>query len=153
MTEDMTMQLARPVTRWSAGSIRITSRVVGAGGISARLGIAPDEQFERGSPMSPRHPSGARRESSVWIRRSGLGDASELADHVRALVGLVDGCREELARLSADCCLELLLGFGSENGQGGCVLPAGLLAQVGALGLDIVLDLYPPESAAAAAQG
>ncbi|UUU44241.1 DUF4279 domain-containing protein [Streptomyces sp. NBC_00162] len=153
MPEDLTMQPVAPVTKWSAGSIRITSRAISASGISVRLGITADEQFERGSLMSPRNPSSARRESSVWIRRSGLCNDSELADHVRTLVGLVDRCREELAHLSADCDLELLLGFGSENGQGGCVLPAGLLSEVGALGLDIVLDLYPPESAATATPG
>lgn len=61
------------------------------------------------------------------------------------LLALVDGHREELASLSADCDLELCLGFGSENGQGDCVLPAPLLSEVGAFGLDVVLDLYPPE--------
>lgn len=130
--------------KWSAGSIRIWSQTVGASEISARLGITADGQFERGSLMSPRNLAGARRESSLWIQHSGLAKDSDLADHVRALVGLVDGCREELAGLSVDCEMDLFLGFGSENGQGGCVLPADLLADVAALGLDIVLDLYPP---------
>jgi hypothetical protein len=129
--------------------MRILSRTVAPGEISDRLGITPDRQFDRGSLMSPRSRTSARRDRNVWIRRSGLSDESDLADHVRALVELVGGRREELARLSADCDLELFLGFGSENGQGGCLLPAGLVAEVGALGLDIRLDLYPPESAAA----
>lgn len=103
--------------------------------------------------MSPRNPTGARRETSVWIRRSGLPDDSDLTDHVRVLVELVDGHREELASLSVDCNLQLFLGFGSENGQGGCVLPARLLTEVGALGLDVVLDLYPPEPTTADASG
>ncbi|MFJ8045452.1 DUF4279 domain-containing protein [Kitasatospora sp. NPDC096147] len=148
MSEDLRMRPAEPVTKWSAGSIRITSATVTAAEISGRLGITADHQFERGSLMSPRNPASARRESSVWIRRSGLPDDSDLTDHVRVLVALVDGRRAELAGLSVDCDLELLLGFGSENGQGGCVLPARLLAEVGALGLDIVLDLYPPEATA-----
>ncbi|WP_405834404.1 DUF4279 domain-containing protein [Streptomyces sp. NBC_01176] len=142
------MQSAGPVTTWSAGSIRITSRTVSVHEISGRLGITADQQFERDSLMSPRNPTSARRETSVWIRRSGLPEDTDLTDHVRALVELLDGRREELAGLSVDCVLELLLGFGSESGQGGCVLPAHLLAEVGALGLDIVLDLYPPEPAA-----
>lgn len=133
-----------PDTKWSAGSIRITSRTVRAEEISARLGIVPDEQFEKGSLTSPRNPGSARRETSVWIRRSGLGSDCRLEEHVAALVRLVDGCHEELTRLSANGDLELYLGFGSENGQGGCVLPAHLLADVAGLGLDIVLDLYPP---------
>ncbi|MFD8425418.1 DUF4279 domain-containing protein [Streptomyces sp. NPDC059466] len=145
MPEDLSMEPAAPVTKWSAGSIRITSRTVTVGEISGRLGIPADQQFERDSLMSPRNPTSARRETSVWLRRSGLPDDSDLTDHVRVLVTLVDGHREELASLSTDCDLELRLGFGSENGQGGCVLPAPLLAEVGALGLDIVLDLYPPE--------
>ncbi|MFE5211900.1 DUF4279 domain-containing protein [Streptomyces sp. NPDC056600] len=147
MPEDLRTQPAALVTKWSAGSIRITSRRLTADEISGRLRIAADQQFERDSPMSPRNPTGARRETSVWLKRSGLPDDTDLADHVRALVALVDGRREELATLSTDCDLELRLGFGSENGQGGCVLPAGLLSEVGALGWDIVLDLYPPEPA------
>lgn len=142
------MQPAAPDTKWTAGSIRITSRTVTAREVSDRLGLTADRQFERGSLLSTRNPGGARRETSVWIRSSGLPDDSDLTDHVRTLVELVDGRREELASLSAACTLDLVLGFGSENGQGGGVLPAHLLAEVGALGLDIVLDLYPPESAA-----
>ncbi|MEU7005417.1 DUF4279 domain-containing protein [Streptomyces sp. NPDC046332] len=151
MPEDLKMQPAAPATKWSAGSLRITSRTVTAEEVSGRLGITADQQFERDSLTSPRNPAGARRETSIWIRRSGLPDDSELTDHVRALVELVDGRREELASLSVDCNLELCLGFGSDNGQGGCVLPARLLAEVGAIGLDVVLDLYPPEPAATVA--
>ncbi|MFB8003918.1 DUF4279 domain-containing protein [Nocardia sp. NPDC056000] len=126
------------------GSIRIWSEAVSASEIAARLGITADRQFERGSLMSPRNPASARRKSSVWIRQSGLSNNSDLADHVRALLGLMGGCREELARLSVDCEMDLFLGFSSGNGQGGCVLPADLVADVAALGLDIVLDLHPP---------
>ncbi len=144
--EDVAMQPRTADMKWSKGSIRIMSQAVRASEISARLGLTADAEFERGSLMSPRNPASARREGSVWVLRSGLPDDRDLAEHVRALVGLVDGCREALGGLSDDCDLELLLGFGSENGQGGCVLPADLLADVAGLGLDIVLDLYPPEA-------
>ncbi|MFF5924416.1 DUF4279 domain-containing protein [Streptomyces flavochromogenes] len=144
MPENLMLRQPMPDTKWSAGSLRITSQTVGASEISARLGIAPDDQFERGSLTSPRNPSSVRREVNVWIRRSGLGSDRWPEEHVAALVRLFDGHREELIRLSDACDLEVVLGFGSENGQGGCVLPAHLLAEVGALGLDVVLDLYPP---------
>ena len=137
----------RTADMWSTGSIRIMSQAVSAREISVRLGLTAGGEFERGSLMSPRNPASARRESSVWVLQSGLPDNSDLAEHVRALVGLVDGCREELGRLSDDCELELFLGCGSETGRGGCVLPTDLLAEVASLGLDIVLDLYPPETA------
>ncbi|MFC1421543.1 DUF4279 domain-containing protein [Streptacidiphilus cavernicola] len=145
--EDVTMQPRTADMKWSTGSIRIMSQAISASEISARLGLAAGEECERGTLMSPRNPASARREGSVWVLQSGLADDRDLAEHVRALVGLVDGCREALGHLSNDCDLELFLGFGSENGQGGYVLPADLLADVAGLGLDIVLDLYPPETA------
>ncbi|MFF5343930.1 hypothetical protein ACFY4H_24955 [Streptomyces althioticus] len=131
-----------PAAKWSAGAIRITSRTAAAG-ISRRLGLAADEHYS--------HTDSGLRPTTVWIRRSGLPDDSDLADHVRVPAALPAPRREELAGLSADCGLELVLGFGSENGQGGCVLPGPLLAEVGALGLDLVLDLYPPDTTAAPA--
>ena len=139
-----------PDTKWSAGSLRITSQTVSASEISACLGIVPDDQFERGTLTSPRNPRSYRREASVWIRRSGLGNDRWLDEHAAALAKLLDGHREELMRLSVACDLELFLGFSSENGQEGCSLPAHLLAEIGALGLDIVLDLYPPTAEDAA---
>ncbi|WP_405136571.1 DUF4279 domain-containing protein [Nocardia sp. NBC_01388] len=144
MSEDVQVQPQSEDRKWSAGSVRLASLTVTASEISARLGIVADKQFEQGSLVSPRHPAGARRKNSLWLRRSGLPNDSDLADHVQTLVDMLNGCREELADLSADCEMELFLGFGSENGQGGCALPADLLADAAALGLDIVLDLYPP---------
>jgi hypothetical protein len=142
--DDLMLQPPMPDTKWSAGSLRITSFTISAAEISARLGIVPDQELERGSLMSPRNPRSRRRESSVWLRRSGLGNDRWLNEHVAVLLGLVSGRREELVRLSADCHLEFFLGFGSADSQGGCVLPARLLAEIGALGVDVVLDLYPP---------
>ncbi|GIG64724.1 DUF4279 domain-containing protein [Phytomonospora endophytica] len=146
MPEDVTVDAFEPSTKWSAGSILITSRTVSPDEISERLRLLPDEQFERGSLTSPRNPSSARRDSNLWARKSGLGSDADLAEHVGALVQLVTGCRDELRLLSVDCDLKLFLGFSSDNGQGGCVLPAPLLAEIGALGFDVVFDLYhPPE--------
>ncbi len=39
---------------------------------------------------------------------------------------------------------ELMLGYGSESGQGGGFLPASLINRISALGLAIDLHLYPP---------
>ncbi|MEV4125744.1 DUF4279 domain-containing protein [Nocardia sp. NPDC049707] len=144
MSEDVEVQPQPEDRKWSAGSVRLASQTVTASEISARLGIVADKQFEQGSLMSPRNSASARRKNSLWLRHSGLPNDSDLADHVRALVDLLDECREGLASLSGDCEMELFLGFGSDHGQGGCALPADLLADVAALGLDIVLDLYPP---------
>ncbi|HEY1180333.1 MAG TPA: DUF4279 domain-containing protein [Phytomonospora sp.] len=144
MPEDLTVDPFEPSTKWSAGAIRIASRTVNADEISERLGLVPDEQYERGSLTNPRNPSSPRYDSNLWIRKSGLGSDADLVEHVVALVRLAGGRRDQLRLLSADCDFELFLGF-SGDGQGGCVLPARLLAEIGALGFDAVLDLYPPE--------
>lgn len=135
-----------PSSKWSRGSLRILSLTVRADHITDRLGIVPDEAFEHGTLMSPGHPRSARREGSLWRLGSGLSSDRSLDEHVTALLRRVAGKHEALAALSADCQMELFLGFSSANGQGGCLLPAGLLREVGQLGLDIVLDLYPPHS-------
>ncbi|MFI0504176.1 hypothetical protein ACH3WN_15185 [Streptomyces albogriseolus] len=119
--------------------IRITSRTAAAGDISRCLGPVADEQ--RGRTDS------GRCRTAVWIRRSGLPDVSEVSDRVRVLAALLASRREELAGLSAGCGLEGVLGLVSENGQGGCVLSGRLLTEAGALGLDLLLDFYPPGTA------
>jgi hypothetical protein len=140
-----------PSATWSAGSLRITSWTVRASEMSVRLGIIPDHEYERGSLSSPRNPLSRRRDSSVWILKSGLGNDRWPEEHVSELLRRLAGKHEALASLAADCTLELFLGFGSESGQGGCTLPSALLREAGALGLDITLDLYPqaPDDGAA----
>ncbi|WP_107503126.1 DUF4279 domain-containing protein [Streptomyces geranii] len=118
-----------PSGKWSAGALRISSRTISADDISEVLGIEPHRTAQQGS---------------VWIRTSGLGNDRWPDEHIAALIRLLDGRHDALGRLAADCEVELVLGFGSEGGQGGCVLPAGLLKEIGLLGIDVVLDLYPP---------
>ncbi|MFF3376781.1 DUF4279 domain-containing protein [Streptomyces sp. NPDC002680] len=118
-----------PDEKWSAGSLRIASRTISADEISEVLGIEPDQAVEQGN---------------VWIRTSGLSNDRWPDEHIAALIRPLDGRHDALRRLAADCEIELFLGFGSESGQGGCVLPAGLLKEIGLLGIDVVLDLYPP---------
>jgi hypothetical protein len=144
---DEAVRVPMPDTKWSTGSARITSKTLSPGEITDRLGISPDAQFEKGSLASPRNPNSRRRDINVWIRRSGLGDDRWLEEHVAALVGVFGRAHEELSQLAVDCDLELFLGFGSENGQGGCALSAQLLMQVAELGFDVILDLYPPTPA------
>ncbi|MFJ7258128.1 DUF4279 domain-containing protein [Streptomyces sp. NPDC098085] len=132
-----------PSSKWSAGSLRITSWTICASEISVRLGIIPDHEYERGSLSSPRNPLSRRRETAVWILQSGLDNDRRPEEHVAELLLRLAGKHEALASLAAYCKLELFLGFGSETGQGGCALPSALLRKTGDLGLDIALDLYP----------
>ena len=141
--DELTMQPPMPDSKWSAGSLRITSRTITADEITAVIGHDPDDHYQHGQLAVPCTDT-FRHEYSVWILKSGLGNDRWLDEHAAALVEFLRGREGALSRLAADCDLELLLGFSSENGQGGCVPPAQLLREIGLLGLDIVLDLYPP---------
>ncbi|MFF3343122.1 hypothetical protein [Streptomyces flavidovirens] len=132
MPDELTTPRPMPDGKWSAGSLRITSRTISAAEISEALGIDPHDKFEQGGLAIPGNPE-----------RSGLGSDRWPEEHAAALIRLLEGRHEALGRLAVDCEVELLLGFGSENGQGGCVLPADL-REVGLLGIDVVLDLYRP---------
>ncbi|MGW9453970.1 DUF4279 domain-containing protein [Streptomyces sp. NPDC055632] len=143
MPNELTTQPPMPDSKWSAGSLRITSRTITADEITAVIRLAPDDHHEHGHvaiPCTDTFP----RDFSVWTLKSGLGNDRWPDEHAAALVKRLEGREEALSRLAADCELELFLGFGSENGQGGCALPAQLLKEIGLLGLNIVLDLYPP---------
>jgi hypothetical protein len=144
MTDEPPSRPAMPQEKWASGSLRICSDTLTPQQVSAALGIQPDSSFDKGSLSSPRNPQSHRRETSVWLLTSGLGNDRWLDEHVAALVQRLEGKNDALRELSASCEAELLLGFGSENGQGGCTIPFGLLTAVGQLGLDLVLDLYPP---------
>jgi len=46
----------------------------------------------------------------------------------------------------AEAVLHFWCGFSSGNGQGGFSISPGLLQRLARLGVEVVLDLYPPES-------
>ncbi|MFJ5924743.1 DUF4279 domain-containing protein [Kitasatospora sp. NPDC092948] len=119
------------------------SQTLRASEISVRLGITPDREYEQGSLTNPRNPRSRRREAAIWILRSGLENDRWPEEHVAVLLRHLAGKRDELASLAADCTMELYLGYGSKNGQGGCAFPAALLREVADFGLDIELDLHP----------
>jgi uncharacterized protein DUF4279 len=85
------------------------------------------------------------RDFSVWLLESGLGDDKPLNEHLAALLPFIESHSEEIRTLSRDCTVDLVCAFSSGNGQGGFVLEHDVLRKIGEAGLDIVLDLYPPE--------
>lgn len=103
---------------------------------------APRGRHHRRPGIEPHHS--VERDCARWVRDSGLGNDRWPDEHAAALIELLAGRHEALGRLAADCEMEFFLGFGSEDGQGGAVFPAALLKEIGLLGIDVVLDLYPP---------
>ena len=131
--------------KWSRCSLRISSDKRSCESISKVLKAEPSSAANRGDPTSKHAPASGVRELSSWILESGVGTTQSLEEHLGALLPFVEAHAEGLQQLAEDCKLEIFCGFSSGNGQGGFVIEHDLLRRIGEVGLDIVLDLYPPE--------
>jgi hypothetical protein len=130
--------------KWSKGTLRIISNIHSVKQITAVLGLEPDKGFDKGMLANPRNIKSQRRDASVWLLESGLGSDRPPEEHIVALLDKIASVRDSVRLLAGSDTIELLLGYGSEAGQGGCVIESKLLKELADLGLDLVLDLYPP---------
>ena len=82
---------------------------------------------------------------AVWRLDSGRARDEPLDVHLRSLLVVLEA-RADAVRSLRDrgCVVEFFTGFGSENGQGGVMLDAGLLGRIASLDIALSLDLYPP---------
>jgi Domain of unknown function (DUF4279) len=119
--------------KWTRASFRVITTSIAPTDITEQLAMEPTEVSER--PTRPR----------AWILDSGLRSARSAEEHIEALLEKLRPHEAALHGLDADH-LEVFLGFSSDNGQGGMVIDARLLGELARLGIDLVLDLYPPES-------
>ncbi len=92
-----------------AVSLRVQSRILGVGQLSALLGVGPSSSVEAGDPVSTRRTDGPRHQVTTWTRSSmTAGDA--LGEHLAALRLALDGlgrARQEDPDLVADIVLML----------------------------------------------
>lgn len=109
------------------------------------LGIAPSRQFLKGERMSSRNPDSAVFERSLCIYESVLSDSHELHQHIRNVLDLLGSklgalgpVRNQITRIDLFCM------FSSESGQGSAELDSNLLSRIAGLGMDLIVDLYPP---------
>ena len=131
--------------KWARCSLRISSAQKICKSISDVLGAAPSSAVDLGTPISKYDPSSGLRTNSTWILESGLGTTEPLEKHIERIFQFVESHSSGLRQLATDCSMEIFCGFSSGNGQGGFVVPSDLLRGFGESGLDLVLDLYPPE--------
>lgn len=116
---------------WVRGSFRIVSSELSPDAIDEVVGLKPTTVFERTNGKV------------VWILDSGLPASRPAEDHIEALLILLRPRGDELLKVSGTC--EMFIGFVAEDGQGGMLLHAPLLGELARFGIDLVLDLYPPE--------
>lgn len=77
-----------------------------------------------------------------------MGNDRWLDEHVVALVQRLEGKEDTLRQMAVSCEFELVLGFSSENGQGGCSISSGPLA----VGVTVKRRIIPGVSCSARAR-
>jgi len=92
-------------------------------------------------------PRYARYQTSFWTWEFTTDTAVPFEEQLADVLPILEERRTPLRELLSLPGVqgELFLGYGSESGQGGAYFPPEQLTRLGALGLAIGLDLYPPE--------
>lgn len=121
---------------WAIASLRIASDTLGVDAISDLVGF--------------RHTTARSAEGepafTVWMLESGLDPAAPIEDHLYVLVERLRDRSDVIRELCETATVEVWLSFSPRARQATSVLDHGLLAELGALGVDLVLELYPVAS-------
>ncbi len=126
-----------PVEKWASASLRIFSHrdsdeVTGLLGAPASWTSPP--------PLS----EDARQWKCVWVWTSELPDDAQVSDLVDDVLTHFEDKVDVLRELSKTDLVQLFIGFGASNGQGGFTLGHGDLDRLTDSGMELSLDLYPP---------
>jgi len=128
--------------KWSRVSLRIASSTIDPMNIGKQLGLEATKTHLKGSLRVAGHKDVWR--SSLWLLNSPLSDQSDIADHLRYFLDLLEPRERVLNHLTKDCEIDLFCGFSSGSGQGGFALDPPTLSRLAALRIPVVFDLYPP---------
>jgi hypothetical protein len=132
--------------KWYSASFVVTSTTLTPEEIERRLGYAPTRAHHMGDPVSPRHPSALHAHKHHYYGlHSGLRNSQEMQAHLEALLSRLEAKAEAVAGLSEEASVCFWCGFSSGNGQGGFTLSPSILQRLAQLGVEVALDLYPPE--------
>lgn len=113
--------------------------------MEAIVGLPPTRSYRIGDPRSKRTNRGVYNRHYYSIQ-STISAAELLDKHIEEILSILEPRMDRVRQLAADASLCLFCGFSSGNGQGGFVLSPSLLSRLAQLGLEVVLDLYPPET-------
>lgn len=120
---------------WAQASLRIASERLRADAIGELLGRRPSTAREsEGDPTF-----------TVWVLESGLDPSAPPEDHLYILMEGLRDVRDALAGLARDANCEVWLSFSPGEGtHRPAILDHAVLAELGELGIDLVLEPYPP---------
>jgi hypothetical protein len=130
-------------SKWSKACIRISGDNLQPDEVSRELGLQATKSGLKGERLSGR-PRMRPLLSSLWMLNSPLSDQSPLEDHLKWLLDVLEPKFHVISRITKQHQAEFFCGFGSDNGQGGCIFAVELLERLVKLGVPLVLDLHPP---------
>ena len=131
--------------RWSSCSFRVTSSKLSAEEISVALGAQPTSSKDKSDLKSPHSPELGKRDFSVWILDSGISDTDSLDRHFEVLMSFINSRIDKIRLLSKECSFDFSCSFSSGSGQGGIMIEHEILKVMGNAGIDIMINLFPPE--------
>jgi hypothetical protein len=129
---------------WGSATFRVLSKTLSSERIAAEFETLPTTIARKGEPVSKRSTSAGARTDSLCSYQSPHSDTSPLQDHLGWVVAFCADHASAIRRLAGECTFDVWIGYGSEHGQGGFVLPSANLAILGELGIDLFVDLYAP---------
>lgn len=119
---------------WALASLRIASETLTPDEIGELLDLrATSTRTSEGEPAF-----------SVWMFESGLSPEAPVEDHLYILMEHLGGCGDALRGLVDTATVEVWLSFSPGERHRSAVINAKVLSLVGEMGLDVVLDAYPP---------
>jgi len=120
---------------WAQASLRVASEELDADAIGELLGRKPSSAREsEGEPTF-----------TVWVLESGLDASAPIEDHLYILMEGLSDRRDALRELASRANAEVWLSYSpGTTGHRSAIFDHNVLAELGDLGLDLVLDPYPP---------
>lgn len=126
----------------SKASLSIISETHAAADVSAVLGLEPTTTAEIGDRKAL---SGLPRKYSLWVLDAPAPAGRDDLDPIEALAQLLRGKASALETLRENYTTEIVYGGFSDSSQGSFVFPASVMADLGALGCDLLGTAYLDE--------
>ncbi|WP_249999296.1 DUF4279 domain-containing protein [Actinoplanes sp. M2I2] len=125
----------------------VRSGALGGDEISRRLGLRPTDVSERGEPVSRRHPD-RLREWTTWSLTSPAAQSDVPADHLRALLPVVEARIPALRRLEAEGATLFWSYFVVAKPLGATFgFEPDLLSRLAEVGVSLDFDVYDSDDA------
>ena len=130
---------------------RLSAEWLDPNAVTAALGIVPTHSHTAGekyrvSRGEGRSPAELEYKVGVWYVDSGVQSRASLDDHLRQITRWLRYCSAEVASFVAKGGkAEMVVGV-FVSGQGGGILSADVMREIGEMGIDIDFDFHPLSS-------